>query len=326
MKRQQEIHAITAAVSTASQAVATAVRLVVGISSRALFDLDESHQVFEDAGLQAYADYQAAHENDILAPGTAFAFVKKLLALTDPMTNERLVEVVLFSRNSADTGLRIFNSIQHYHLPISRAAFCNGRSPYPYIAAFKAHLFLSAHTEDVKTALRANCAAARLLTGKKQYTKQQDDIKIAFDGDAVLFSDEAESIFQKQGLAAFTESEQAAAKKPLQAGPFRDFLRGLHEIQSLFSPEHCPIRTALITARGAPAHERVIRTLRDWKIRVDEALFLGGMEKAAFLRAFGADIFFDDQMRHCERSCADTPTGHVPHGIMNTDSRDEKSD
>ncbi|NNM58748.1 MAG: 5'-nucleotidase [Legionellales bacterium] len=292
-------------------------KLVIAISSRALFDLSESHRIFEEEGIDAYLKYQIAHENDVLNAGAAFHLVKKLLAILHPETKERLVEVILLSRNSADTGLRIFNSIQHHQLPITRAAFTNGESPYRYVNAFEADLFLSTHPDDVARALSSQCAAATLFPSE---AKQQDitQVRIAFDGDAVLFSDEAEQVFQSHGLDAFRESESKAAHKPLQAGPFAGFLKALQQIQNLFPTDNCPIRTALVTARDAPAHERVINTLRAWEIRIDEALFLGGLSKAEFLKAFEADIFFDDQKGHCHDAAEHVATGHVPHGIVNT--------
>lgn len=290
-------------------------KLVVAITSRALFDLSESHTIFEQEGIIAYQKYQILHENNILEHGPAFSLVKKLLNLHNPETNEPLVEVILLSRNSADTGLRIFNSIKAYNLNITRAAFTNGESPYRYIAAFGAHLFLSTNHQDVQQALSAHCAAATLLPAKSNH---HDDgpLKIAFDGDAVLFSDEAERVFQNEGLDAFKASESKAARTPLQPGPFQDFLRALHGIQQLFPADTCPIRTALVTARDAPAHERVIHTLRTWNIRTDEALFLGGLDKSEFLKAFDADIFFDDQLRHCNSTQQHVTTAHVPHGVM----------
>jgi 5'-nucleotidase len=291
-------------------------KLVVAISSRALFDLDESNQVFEAQGVEAYADYQIKHENEILKPGVAFSLVRKFLSLNQ---NEDLVEVILLSRNSADTGLRIFNSIKAHNLNITRAAFCNGKSPYQYIAAFGTHLFLSANPGDVKNALDAGCAAATILASKAQNTDSKE-LHIAFDGDAVLFSDEAERIYQEKGLETFTRSEQESAHKPLSGGPFKGFLAALQQLQSKFPVKSCPIRTALVTARSAPAHERVVRTLRAWNIRIDDALFLGGLEKVEFLRAFGADVFFDDQQGHCDSARQHITTGHVPHGIVNSKS------
>ncbi len=292
--------------------------LVIAISSRALFDLDESHRVFENEGIEAYCDYQIDHENDTLSPGVAFSLVKKLLALNEQMTGAATVEVILLSRNSADTGLRIFNSIEQHALGISRAAFTGGVSPYVYASAFGAHLFLSSDQTDVHQALINGVAAATILPNRIDAGPSlSGQLRIAFDGDAVLFSDEAERIYQSKGLEAFVASEKAAAHEPLPGGPFKGFLAALHHIQNVLPARNPPIRTALITARAAPAHERVIRTLRAWDVRIDEALFLGGMDKGVFLRSFGADIFFDDQAKHCESASRHVATGHVPHGVVN---------
>ena len=291
-------------------------KLVIAISSRALFNLDDSHAVYENHGLDAYQHYQIKHENEILKPGVAFSLVEKLLHLNEIITSEPVVEVILLSRNNSDTGLRIFNSIEHYQLNITRAAFSCGTSPYRYISAFGAHLFLSALADDVRQALAAGCAAA-MIESKNSSINNPKKLKIAFDGDAVLFSDEAEKIYQQQGLLAFAENEKRTANKPLSDGPFKGFLSALHELQRRFSAEECPIRTALVTARSAPAHERVIRTLRAWDIRLDEALFLGGLSKGEFLKAFGADIFFDDQRTHIDSAKDHVTTGHVPHGVTN---------
>ncbi len=288
-------------------------KLIVAISSRALFDLSESNRVFESEGVEQYSRYQIERENDILCPGVAFPLVKKFLNLNQ---YGDLVEVILLSRNSADTGLRIFNSIEHYQLNITRAVFTSGKSPYQYVNAFGSHLFLSVNSQDVCDALKAGCAAATILPSHNQENNTQE-LRLAFDGDAVLFSDEAERVFQEQGLMAFTHSEKLAAQQPLSGGPFKGFLAALQKLQQYLPEDNCPIRTALVTARQAPAHERPIRTLRSWQIRIDEALFLGGLEKAEFLHAFGADIFFDDQTRHCEQASARVATAHVPHGLLN---------
>ena len=290
-------------------------KLVLAISSRALFDLSESHQIYEAEGVEAYRQYQIAHEDEVLKPGDAFALVQKLLNLNSSLSQPR-VEVILISRNSADTGLRAFNSIQHYHLAISRAAFVGGRSPDPYLAAFGCHLFLSTHADDVRSALRAGFAAASILSGGPQRAGS-NELRIAFDGDAVLFSDDSERVFQQGGLAAFQAHEQQAAREPLVGGPFKPFLAALNRLQQEFSEADCPIRTALVTARSAPAHERVIRTLREWNIRLDESFFLGGLDKTAILETFGADMFFDDQASHCQKANAFVATGHVLHGISN---------
>jgi 5'-nucleotidase len=229
--------------------------------------------------------------------------------------SKQYVEVILLSRNSADTGLRVFNAIKHYGLDITRAAFTKGEPTSRYVPAFGAHLFLSADTDDVRRALEDGYAAATIFPSV--FRNETDELRIAFDGDAVLFSDEAERIYQSAGLAAFAQSERDAAATPLSGGPFKEFLAALHRIQADFPEDHSPIRTALVTARSAPAHERVIRTLRAWNIRIDEALFLGGLDKGEFLRAFGADIFFDDQQRHVESAAQHVPACHVPHGIAN---------
>ena len=291
-------------------------KLVIAIASRALFDLTESHQVYETQGLEAYSHYQVEHENEILQPGVAFPLVQKLLALNRDQVTP-LVEVILLSRNSADTGLRVFNSIKHYGLDIVRAAFSNGQSPYAYVSAFDCHLFLSANPEDVRQALDAGCAAATIFS-KPPVANESSQLRIAFDGDSVLFSDASERIYQNLGLDAFAENESKSADIPLEGGPFKPFLAALHNIQQIFPVENCPIRTALVTARSAPSHERVIKTLRSWNIRIDEALFLGGMPKSEFLKAFHADFFFDDQTGHCHSASVHTATGHVPHGVMNS--------
>ncbi|MGH8109731.1 MAG: 5'-nucleotidase [Arenimonas sp.] len=292
-------------------------KLVVAISSRALFDLEESHSLFEREGLQVYQQFQREREDEPLEPGIAFPLVKKLLALNQH-GNPKLpkIEVILLSRNSSDTGLRIFNSIELYGLEIVRAAFTNGTPPFPYIQPFGAQLFLSTHVEDVRNALAAGVAAATILPSKAPDTTH-DQLRIAFDGDAVIFGDESERISQEQGMEAFALYEREQAQTPLSGGPFRGFLSALHEIQSAFPPELSPIRTALVTARSAPAHKRVILTLRQWGVRLDEALFLGGREKGPFLQAFGADIFFDDSHHNVESARQHVATGHVPHGVSN---------
>ncbi len=291
-------------------------RLVVAISSRALFDLGDSHALFEREGLDAYRRYQMARENELLAPGIAFPLVEKLLRLSRAEGKGPRVEVILLSRNSADTGLRIFNAIEHYGLGIERAAFTNGAPTHAYVQPFGADLFLSANHEDVANALLAGVAAATILPSKAP-TTHSDQLRIAFDGDAVIFGDESERISREQGLEAFHRNETARATEPLPGGPFRGFLDALHRIQNAFPAESVPIRTALVTARSAPAHKRVILTLREWGVRIDEALFLGGRDKGPFLEAFGADIFFDDSRANVESARRHVATGHVPHGVSN---------
>lgn len=295
-------------------------KLVVVISSRALFDLEESHKVYIEQGVDAYCQYQVDRENEVLTPGVAFQLVRKLLSinsLAEQASGLPGVEVILLSRNSADTGLRVFNSIKHYELPITRAAFTNGSAPWRYVKPFQADLFLSTEPEDVRQALDAGYAAASIWPGSHGKTGIDNKVRIAFDGDAVLFSDESERIYKEQGLEKFQENEASQAHTPMKAGPFKNFLFALQKIQQAFPADQSVITTALVTARSAPAHERVIRTLRDWGIRIDQALFLGGMAKGEFLEAFEADIFFDDQTTHVESASSHVPSGHVPSGVAN---------
>lgn len=289
-------------------------KLVVGISSRALFDLEEENRIFEEQGLQAYSEYQIAHEKDILKPGTGFPLIKALHKLN--LGKEQLVEIIVMSKNSADTSLRIFNSIQHYGLDISRAALVGGSKIAPYLGAFSTDLFLSANEQDVQEAINAGVAAGLICNHNNlQISPDQaiDQIRIAFDGDAVIFSDESEIIFKTQGLAAFEEHERLNAQNPMAEGPFAKLLATISLVQKQFDGDTMPIRTALVTARNAPAHERVIRTLRAWDVRIDEAFFLGGVPKADVLQAFGAHIFFDDQAAHTEPASKLVPAARVPY-------------
>ena len=292
--------------------------LTVAVSSSALFDLTESDSIYQHEGLEAYRRYQIEHEEQVLEPGEGFLLVKKLLSLNDQL-GDSPVEVILLSRNSADTGLRVFNSIEAHKLNITRAAFCSGDSPYKYIRAFGSDLFLSTNAEDVRQALDQQVAAATLIGSTVAGNRRRfsNQLKIAFDGDSVLFSDEAERVFQESGLDAFSRSEASSAEEPLEGGPFKNFLFALHKLQQQFSDDDLPIRTALVTSRGAPAHERVIKTLRHWDIRLDESLFLGGRDKGEFLKSFEADIFFDDQAVHCENASSHVASGHVPSGVAN---------
>lgn len=289
-------------------------KLVVAISSRALFDLDEAHRVFEESGLETYRKFQIAREEDRLPPGTGFALVRGLLSVNEQAGRE-LVEVVLVSRNDADTGLRVMNSVEQYELPISRAVFTDGREPYAYLEPFWCHLFLSANPQDVACALAAGFAAGRVYQPPVPMDAREQELRIAFDGDAVLFSPDAEDTFRQQGLDEFHRQEQQSAEIPMNPGPFKGFLEQLHRIQGLFPAELCPIRTALVTARSAPAHKRAIKTLRHWKVRVNEAFFLGGMQKDGVLAKFRPHIFFDDQASYCDRAAERTPTAHVAAGL-----------
>lgn len=290
-------------------------RLVVGISSRALFDLTVENEIFENAGVDAYARYQREHESEVLKPGPGFGIIRALLNINKISGRDGRVEVIVMSRNSADTSLRVFHSIDHYGLEISRAVLASGASLAPYLTAFKTDLFLSAYEDDVQSAVNSNIAAGIICSDgihTYDYEKEIRPIRIAFDGDAVLFSDESEQIYQEAGLEAFEENERKNARHPLNAGPFAKFLKTISNLQQEFSGEEAMIRTALVTARSAPAHERVIRTLRAWNVRVDEAFFLGGVSKKEILKAFGANIFFDDQVVHTSAASEVVPSARVP--------------
>ena len=293
-------------------------KLIIGISSRALFNLDESHDIYEKEGLDSYRDYQIANEDKTLDPGEAFSLVKKILSINSFYKDKERIEVILLSRNTSDTGLRIRNSIEAHGLNISRAAFCGGESPHRYVKDFGVHLFLSSSFEDVKLAIESNVAAATIISrdGENNTQSNDDQLKIAFDGDAVIFSDDSEKVFHEEGLDAFIENE-VMATSPLKEGPFKSFLVALNKIQNDFDANECPIRTALVTARSAPSDKRVIKTLREWGVRIDESLFLGGMSKQHFLKSFEADIFFDDQKKHIMDAIKTTASGHVPYGIKN---------
>ena len=292
-------------------------KLVVGISSRALFDLSDSHQIFENEGIEAYRDYQIQNENEVLEPGDAFNLVTKILKINNFYKFNDRIEVILLSRNTADTGLRVFNSIEAHNLNITRAVFCGGESTYKYVKAFGVDLFLSSSKDDVKMAIENNVPSARIISTKASKKMKGDNIlKIAFDGDSVIFSDESEKVFEEEGLKAFLDNERKK-KSMLKAGPFKSFLVELNKLQSELDSETSPIRTALVTARSAPSHKRVIKTLRKWGVRIDESLFLGGMNKTEFLQSFEADIFFDDQQKNINDASAKVTAAHVPFGIKN---------
>ena len=289
--------------------------LVVGVSSRALFDMSEGNRIFEQRGLAEYSEYMRAHESEPLAPGSAFGLIKALLRLND--SDRRRVEVIIMSRNSADTSLRIFNSLKHYGLDITRAVLTSGAPLAPYLNAFCADLFLSADEEDVKKAISSKVAAGIICTDRGGYDADEviDTLKIAFDGDAVLFSGEADEIWKEKGEGEFIKNEVQNAETPLPEGPFAPLLKTLSFLQNEFEGAQRPIRTALVTARNAPTHERVIRTLRAWDVKIDEAFFLGGMDKREFLHAFGAHIFFDDAPANTESAKEVVATARVPVSI-----------
>ena len=292
-------------------------KLVVAISSRALFDFEEENRVFETRDDRAYMRLQLERLEQPAKPGVAYHLIKKLEAFNADGVNR--VDVVILSRNDPVSGLRVFRSVQGAKLGIERGVFTRGRSPFSYLEPLKANLFLSANDEDVRAALIAGFPAALVYTQTARVDSHPDEVRIAFDGDAVLFADEAERVFHQHGLDAFQTHEARHATRPLPPGPFKPLLEALHRLQRVDAAAGVPmkLRTALVTARSAPAHERAIRTLINWNINVDEAMFLGGLAKGPFLRKFEPDFYFDDQTRHVESASEHVPAGHVPHGIAN---------
>lgn len=253
-------------------------KMVIGVSSRALFDLTVENEIFERQGLEAYCSYQIEHEQDILKPGPGFGLIKALLHLNEYSPDKNLVEVIIMSRNSPDTSLRVFNAIAYYGLDITRSVLVSGASLAPYLEAFRTDLFLSAYEDDVQSAIDSGIAAGIICTEHnvsafstqvlsfpegKPKENVECQIRIAFDGDAVLFAGESERIFQEKGLVAFEENEKVHAREPLAEGPFAKFLKKLSDLQKELGDKAYLIRTALVTSRSAPAHERVIRTMRN---------------------------------------------------------------
>jgi 5'-nucleotidase len=289
-------------------------KLVIGISSRALFDMERENEIFETQHEEAYARYQREHESVPLAPGAAFPLIRALLDLNRLFSDRRLVEVVIMSKNSPDTGLRAFNSIEHYGLDITRAAFIRGESLATYLEAFAVDLFLSKHEGDVQAAIDSGVAAAVLYEPPEAAgINPEGEIRIAFDGDAVLFSDESEKIYKEQGLEAFLAHERKNRDRNLPEGPFAKLLKTLSLVQQQFEPGHCPVKIALVTSRSSPTHARVVTTLRDWGVSIDQAFFLGGVSKDKVLKAFGAQIFFDDQDLHLATAARLVPSARVPY-------------
>ena len=292
-------------------------KLVVAISSRALFDFEEENRIFDRDGEGAYIAMQFARLDVPARAGVAFPLVKKLLAFNTPKAQR--VEVVILSKNDPVSGLRVFRSAVKAGLQLERGVFTRGRNPYQYLDALKANLFLSANEADVMSALDSQCPAARVYPESAQAaSRHADEVRIAFDGDAVLFSDEAERVYQRDGLEAFTRHETTHALQPLPPGPFKPLLEALHRLQAASGTEvPVKVRTALVTARSAPAHERAVRTLMEWNVAVDEAMFLGGLDKGAFLKAFEPDFYFDDQRGHIDSARVHVAAGHVPFGVAN---------
>lgn len=289
-------------------------KLVVAISSRAVFDFEEENRIFERDDDRAYMALQRERFEEPARPGVAYALVRKLLAFDPPglPESQRKIEVVVVSRNDPVSGLRVFRSAEKAGLRLNRGVFTRGRNPWPYLTPLKANLFLSANDEDVRAAVERGFPAARVFPESVQASESHpDEIRIAFDGDAVLFSDESELVFQREGLDAFQAHELKNVASPLPPGPFKPLLEALHRLQKGPPGSTMRIRSALVTARSAPAHERAIRTLDHWGIEVDEAMFLGGLPKGPFLSAFEPDFFFDDQAGHCESGALAGPTGQV---------------
>lgn len=290
-------------------------KLVVAISSRALFDFEEENHVFEQHDDNAYMQLQQQRLEEPAKPGVAFSLARKLLAFNEPGTQR--VEVVVLSRNDPFSGLRVMKSAKHYGLPITRCAFTRGTPPWRYLAPLRANLFLSTHLADVRAALDAGVPAAQVYPHSAHASDAYPhQVRIAFDGDAVLFSDEAEQVYAQGGLTAFQKHEAEKVTQPLPDGPFKPLLAALHRLQQTQLPDMC-IRTALVTARSAPSDERVIRTLMDWGLTMDETFFLGGLDKGEFLREFAPDFFFDDQTGHIESAARHVPSGHVVSGVRN---------
>lgn len=284
--------------------------LVIGISSRALFDLEDEDRIFRTAGLQAFIDHQRGREDAVLRPGSAFPLIGGLLRLNGINNDDRKVEVILLSKNHPDVCLRVFNSIDKHQLDITRAALTGGAPLGPYLSAFKIGLFLSQSVDDVQSAANQGVAAGLIYLPPPELQSAPSQIRIAFDGDCVIFSDEAQRIFDQKGLEAFYQYEKDNAKKELPAGPFAKLLRTLSQIQGP-EPEKSPVRVALVTDRNGRAHERVIRTLRAWNVRIDEAFFLGGIAKTEIIKAFGAHMFFDDKKEYCDLAAQKVPTSRV---------------
>ena len=302
-------------------------RLVIGLASSALFDLTESDKVFKQKGEQAYRKYQRDHQDEPLLRGVAFPFIRRLLSLNQLDPKNPPVEVILLSRNDPDTGLRVMNTIQHYGLPITRAVFMQGKSPHSYIPAFDIELFLSANEEDVRSAVTEGYPAGQILAGDIEDNSDDSQLRIAFDFDGVLADDESEAVYKaNNNLDDFHQHETIKEDIPHTAGPLKAFLKRIADIQvmemqkKLHEPSYEPIlRVSIVTARNAPAHKRVINTMRDWGIVVNEAFFMGGVEKAKVLEIMQPHIFFDDQKLHLEPASARLPSVHIPFGVANAD-------
>lgn len=301
----------------------------MAISSSALFDTRKEHYIYEKQGLEKYVEYQIKYENTPLPRGAAFPLAEAMLQLNNINKKDQKVEIVIISKNEPEAGLRIMNSIENYQLSISRTAFLGGESVAKYLSAYNVSLFLSKNEEDVRHAVEYGFAAGLLYDAPDDDNTELNQLRIAFDGDAVIFSDEAEIIFQKEGIEAFWEHEKANAEKPLPDGPFAPFLRMIAKIQRGYNitkeSELLPIRTALVTARNSPAHKRVILTLRAWGVKINEMFFLGGVSKDEILKKFHPHIFFDDQEAHAKPASAFVPSARVPTKKLKLEDEDQDS-
>jgi 5'-nucleotidase len=298
-------------------------KLVIAVASSALFDLRESDTVFREQKMEAYRSHQREHENEVLAPGVAFPLIRRILALNGNSVDHP-IEVVLLSRNDPDTGLRLFKSIEKHQLDITRAAFTGGSDPFRYLDAFNACLFLSANPVDITDALEKGVPAGLVFPTGIIDDDPENELRIAFDFDGVLADDSAEIVFRQRSLAGFLESELQNASLPMPFGPLHRFFVEIAKIQERDrsrceedASKRGKIRIAIVTARNAPAHERVVTTLRSWGMQVDEAFFLGGMKKTEVLKAFKPHLFFDDQLAHVTGAAGHVPCAHVPFGIAN---------
>lgn len=289
-------------------------KLKIAVTTRALFNLEDENKLYEEKGPKEYEAYQISKEKEILNQGAAFTLIKSLLSINTLEKSKKQVEVIVVTKNNANTGLRVFNSIEHFGLPITRGCFTSGAGLTPYLQALDVDLFLTADESDAQSAIDAGIPAAALLTDNiPEYTSENDGkIRIAFDGDAVLFSDDSELIYKQEGIDSFKANEQKQADIPMEDGPFAKFLRIISKLQEMIGDDEL-IRTALITARDAPSHKRVITTLRHWNVHIDEIFFLGGLSKTPFLKAFGAQIFFDDQKTYTQPASVIVPSGTVPY-------------
>ncbi|KZY60182.1 5'-nucleotidase [Oleiphilus sp. HI0071] len=305
-------------------------KLVIAVSSSALFDLSESDKVFRENGAKAYKEFQEAHLDKVLNKGVAFPFIRRFLSINDHFPELKPVEVVLLSRNSTTTGRRVFRSIRHYGLDISRAAFLTGSSPFPYIPAFNASLFLSQNEADVKSAINVNYPAGIVMPSKVNDDETDVELRVAFDFDGVIADDEAETVYKQGDLNDFEQHETSKQTTPHNPGPLADLFRKLAGIQRLETEAQKRdasykrvLRTAIVTARNAPSHERVITTLESWGVWADETFFLGGMEKNRILGVLKPHMFFDDQRTHLLPTGDNVPMVHIPFGVANSANKSE---